>query len=70
MQNDRHEPMAPIAGALIKTKQQLEQSGLMDSNPFSGFGVKEDEEELTNDPVQRLHELEISCIVENSCFRF
>jgi len=40
MQNDRHEPMAPIAGTLIKTKEQLEQSGLMSSMRFSGFGTK------------------------------
>ena len=59
MQNDTHEPMAPIAGALIKTKEQLERSGLRSSKRFSGFGVKEDEEELANDPVQRLRELAI-----------
>jgi len=41
----QNEPMAPIAGTLIKTKKQLEQSGLMDSKRFSGFGNKEDEED-------------------------
>ena len=48
MDRDREEPMAPVAGALIQTKESLEKAGLMDTKRFSGFGM---------DPTARLKEL-------------
>ena len=52
MNNDRDEPMAPIAGALISTKRDLERANLLSTKRFEGFGMKEN-----NDPVERLRQL-------------
>ena len=51
MNNDRDEPMAPIAGALISTKRDLERANLLSTKRFEGFGMKEN-----NDPVERLRQ--------------
>ena len=54
--NSRNDPvMGKIASKLIATKKGLEQSGLIDTKQFSGFGVAEEEE--INDPVARLRNL-------------
>ena len=53
-QNSRDDPiMGKISSRLISTKKGLEQSGLMDTKTFSGFGVEEE----INDPVARLRDL-------------
>ena len=55
MNRDHQEPMAPIAGKLIKLKETGEKLGVLPTTKFSGFGVAEEEE--LNDPVARLRNL-------------
>ena len=38
MERDHEEPMAPIAGKLIKTKKFLEKTGALSTKTFEGFG--------------------------------
>ena len=54
--NSQNDPIiGNIASKLISTKKHLEQTGLMDTKRFSGFGIKEISE--NNDPVSRLRSL-------------
>ena len=48
MKQDPNEPMAPIAGQLIKTKESLEKAHILPSTVFEGFG---------NDPTARLKQM-------------
>ena len=54
MNHDYEEPMAPIAGKLIKAKRLGEQVGILPTTTFSGFGTSEEE---IIDPVAKLREL-------------
>ena len=49
MKRDKEEPMAPIAGKLISVKKNLEQTHLLSTKRFEGFG--------SSDPTARLKEL-------------
>ena len=53
MNRDHEEPMAPIAGKLIRLKETAEKLGA--PTTFSGFGVAEEEEII--DPCQKLRDL-------------
>ena len=57
MNNDNIEPMAPIAGKLISIKKGLEESGLMSTKTFSGFGANKEVQEEKSDPVMRLRQI-------------
>ena len=51
MNNITNEKMAPLAGSLISTKQNLEKMGILPSTVFEGFGAE------SNDPAFRLRAL-------------
>ena len=58
MDRDTEEPMAPVAGKLIRYKKNAEQMGILPTTTCEGFGTKEDEEGSENrDPVARRREL-------------
>ena len=50
MKQDPDEPMAPIAGRLIKTKESLEKAHMLPTTVFEGFGEK-------SDPTARLKQM-------------
>ena len=47
MEHDKNEPMAPLAGQLIKTKKYLEQATVLPTQEFSGIGIKQDDDDVS-----------------------